>query len=194
MGTEGRENGESLVNGPEIQFCKMKKEARWYQLHSISSLTHRRLPWWAQTTGFLIFIQSMRTRVVWGPKCTDMDTAGTGRGEGMSDLLEGLPALTWDQGMAHTGKAVKQLTHQEEQTTLHSLSCPRLGPGNPPGPEQGSRAQTFQNPSSVVSSVFFGHSLFASYKWLGSKCHMTLPGILAMGLESHWDGAPSGWW
>lgn len=151
-------------------------------------------PLGAQTTGFLIFIQSMRTRVVWGPKCTDMDTAGTGRGEGISDLLEGLPALTWDQGMAHTGKAVKQLTHQEEQMTLHSLSCPRLGPGNPPGPEQGSRAQTFQNPSSVVSSVFFGHSLFASYKWLGSKCHMTLPGILAMGLESHWDGAPSGWW
>ena len=27
MGTEGREKGESLVNGPEIQFCKMKKEA-----------------------------------------------------------------------------------------------------------------------------------------------------------------------
>ena len=27
METEGRENGESLVNGPEIQFCKLKKEA-----------------------------------------------------------------------------------------------------------------------------------------------------------------------
>ena len=32
----------------------------------------------AQTAEFLIFIQSMRTRVIWGPKCTDMDTAGTG--------------------------------------------------------------------------------------------------------------------
>ena len=27
METEGRENGESLVNGPEIQFCKLKIEA-----------------------------------------------------------------------------------------------------------------------------------------------------------------------
>lgn len=97
--------------------------------------------------------------------------------------------LRQSEGMTHTGTAVKQLTHQEEQMTLRSLSCPQLGPGNLPGPEQGSRAQTFQNPSGVVSLVFFGHSLFASYKWLDSKCHMILPGILAMGLESHWDGA-----
>ena len=51
-------------------------------------------PLGAQTAEFLIFIQSMKTRVIWGPKCTDMDTAGTGRGWGKSDLLEGLPALT----------------------------------------------------------------------------------------------------
>lgn len=39
----------------------------------------------------------MRTRVIWGPKCADMDTAGAGRGGGESDLLEGLLALTWEQ-------------------------------------------------------------------------------------------------
>ena len=55
-------------------------------------------PLGAQIAGFLTFIQSMRTRVIWGPKCTDMDTARAGRGGGESDLLEGLPALTWEHG------------------------------------------------------------------------------------------------
>ena len=48
--------------------------------------------------------------------------------------------LRQSEGMTHTGTAVKQLTHQEEQMTLRSLSCPRLGPGNPPGPEQAKEA------------------------------------------------------
>ena len=59
-----------------------------------------------------------------------------------------LPAvgeLRQPEGM-NTGTAVKQLTHQEEQRTLRSLSYPQRGPGNPPGPEQGSRTQTFQPP------------------------------------------------
>ena len=107
---------------------------------------------------------------------------GTGEDSAVGELRQ-------PEGMTNTGTAVKQLTHQEEQRTLRSLSYPQRGPGNPPGPEQGSRTQTFQTPSGVASSVFFGHSLFASYKWLGSKCHMTLPGILAMGLESHCDRA-----
>lgn len=54
-------------------------------------------PLGAQIAGFLTFIQSMRTRVIWGPKCADMDTARAGRGGGESDLLEGLHALTWEQ-------------------------------------------------------------------------------------------------
>lgn len=53
VGTQGRENGESLVNGTEIQFCKMEKEDGWYQLHPISSMTHRRLPWGHRSLGFL---------------------------------------------------------------------------------------------------------------------------------------------
>lgn len=121
-----------------------------------------------------------------------------------SDSLEGLHAWTWAQGKSvqlessarrhnQHRTAVRQLTYQEEQTTLHSLSYPELAPGNPPEPEQGSRKQIVQVHSSVASLVFCRQSFFASfyphsYKWLNSKYHVALSGITTMRLEqAHLD-------
>lgn len=82
----------------------------------------------------------------------------------------------------------RELTHQEEQTTLHSLSCPQPVPGNLPGPEQGSGKQTIQAHSSVSHLSFADTpSLLllplCSYKWFNPNCHMAPSGILDIGLE-----------
>lgn len=89
------------------------------------------------------------------------------RGRAKSDPPEGLSAPTWDQGETEQLEssdsqrhnqhrtAVTQLTYQEEQKTLHSLSCPELVPGILPEPEQGSGKQTVQVHSSAVSSSLF---------------------------------------
>ena len=82
--------GSYCLMGTEFQFCKMKIVL---ELDGTSYILY---PQWlageslgAQAIGFLVFIQSMRRRDIWGPKCTDTDTAGAGNGGGSQTPLKG---------------------------------------------------------------------------------------------------------
>lgn len=120
------------------------------------------------------------------------------RGRAKSDPLEGLLAPTWAQGksvqLESSGRrhnqhrtAVRQLTYQEEQTTLHSLSYPELAPGNPPEPEQGSRKQTVQVHSSAASSVFCRHSFFLP------SIPVLVNGSTQIAMWHYLESPPRGW-